>query len=499
MIMMKKYCFYLLIMTSLIACTKGYMPQPIPLPKDDTPSGPNPSNNFPTVVTVDASKSEGNIMQIERANVHSTTGKLPGERGKQWLQGLGHTTIRTWIQLRFVYNKGNLNYNYKYGTSDIGVEESLAFHSECADSLLIALTAYTAPHKSPLLPRGTAFQNFVKETLLYYKRKYPKIKYIQVGNEPDYNGETVAQYYPVYKDYYKAINAVNTELGLGPAERLLISNGPFTSVKDFAPILNYTAEFLDAYRADTDPQKRLDYFSFNCYTDQGNPKLFETAKPSINALMQERGLPIVPVYVTEFGLVGGNYIPTGWNAADMMSSYPAAQLSKAFYLYEGGIDKVFNWSINHSTIAHKSQFGDLETGILNPYGHLLTFGKELSSRQTRINAVSTNLTNRGLGINAIASMGNDRGMAVIVWNYNWTNNLPNQNINVKIDNIPAVAFGEDINAKVYILDSKNNNYFTNASQTALQTTIDAKYVYEPTLNIPLTLEKNSVALIVLTP
>src|SRR5690606_27230846 len=101
----------------------------------------------------------GDMMRIEKANVHSTTSPLPSEKAKTWIKNLNHSVLRTWIQLRYVYNNGNINYNYKYAGSDEPLESSLAFYSTCADSLLIALSAYNPSSAWPL-PQGDDFKNF---------------------------------------------------------------------------------------------------------------------------------------------------------------------------------------------------------------------------------------------------------------------------------------------------------------------------------------------------
>ncbi len=479
-----------------LGCVKNN-PQPT-VPAMPTLTG-GTSGSASSVITVDAGVSLGNMMRIEQSNVHSTTSALPGEKTRQWLQGLNHKTIRTWLALRTINNEGQ---NYKYD-SGVPVETSLAFYSTCADSLLIALTAYTPTASLPLPGngKGTLFQTFIKQQIVYYKTKFPKIKYIQAGNEPDFNGETAAAYYETYKDYYKAVNAANAELGLAGNNTIRLSNAAFTSTTNFfSGTMDYANQFLALYAADTDPGKRLDFFSINCYTEQTNPKLFETVKPQITAALNAKGITPRQVFVTEYGLVGGTFIPAAWVQAQVMTAWPAAQVAKAFYLYEGGADRVFNWAIAHGDILHKSEVADLTNAYLNPYGNALSLSKMLSDRVTRIKATSTKLTDKGLGINAMAAMGNGKGIAILVWNYNYTNFTPDQEIKVQINNIPKALFTGKMNAEVYLIDSKNNNYYndpTNAKAlTALSTTA---YDYSATLSIPLKLEGNAVALIVLNP
>jgi hypothetical protein len=463
------------------------------------PAAPSSNpNGYSTIINADCSITQGNVMRIEQANVHSTTSPLPSEKSRTWIQGMNHTTIRTWLALSTIYNKG---YTYKYdGGAD--AETSLAYYSTCADSLLIALTAYNGSVSAPVPAKPTAFQSFLTQTLIYYKNKFPKIKYIEAGNEPDYLGEEVADYYENYKYYYKAVNAANTQLGLTGSNRILLSNAPFTSSTSSGGNITYTytAAFLALYKADTDPGKRLDFFSVHCYNGINDPITLKTVKPQITATLATNGLAALPVFITEYGMVGGEFIPSGWSESDMVTTWPAAQLAKAFYLYDGGCDRVFNWCINHGTILHKSELGDLTNATPNPYGNALLFAKEVSARGTRIKVTSSKLSSAGLGINALASMGNSKGVAILVWNYNYTNAVADQNINVQLSNIPQANFPDGkMNVKVYMLDSNNNNFFNNANQNTLKTTSDNTYAYSSSLATSLKLQQNSVALIVVTP
>ena len=478
-----------------LGCVKNN-PQPT-IPAMPTLPGSN-SGVASSVITVDANVILGNVMRFEQSNVHSTTAALPGEKTRAWLQDMSHKTIRTWLALRTINKEGQ---NYKYD-SGVPVETSLAFYSTCADSLLIALTAYTPTASLPLPGngKGALFQTFIKQQIIYYKNKFPKIKYIQAGNEPDFNGETAANYYETYKDYYKAVNAANAELGLAGNNTIRLSNAAFTSNTNFFfGTMDYANQFLALYAADIDPGKRLDFFSVNCYTEQTNPKLFETVKPQIMAALNAKGITPRQVFVTEFGLVGGTFIPAAWVQSQIITAWPAAQLAKAYYLYEGGVERVFNWAIAHGDILHKSEIADLNNAYPNPYGYALMMGKMLSDRGTRIKTTATKLTDKGLGINAIAAMGNGKGMAILVWNYNYTNFTAEQEIKVQINNIPKSLFTAKMNAKIYMIDSKNNNIYNNPSQNTLTAIIDQAYEYSATLSVPVKLEGNAVALIILNP
>jgi|GEM_PF-1005935 len=491
--------FLLFILLALCACSKKNAESEVPDPPSppvitDGPANANLSN---IAVTVDCNQSQGSIFRFEQANTTSTTSPLPGDKSRIWLQGLHHKVVRVWIQLRYVKNKG---YNYKYEGSNVPLEDALTYYSTISDSLLVCMSAYNGTAASPMPTAGANYQDFVKQTVIYYKNKFPKIKYIQVGNEPDYNGDAIDSYYPYYKDYYKGIAAANAALNLTGDKRILISNGPFTSTTTFGDMLPYTNQFLAKYAADTDPDKHLDFFSFHCYTENDNPKSISDDRTQLDNLMSNHGLPKIPVFITELGIYGGSYIPSAWTEVDAVTAQAPGQLAKLYNLYEGGIDRVFNWAIFHNTITRKSELADLQNAYTYPYGNALQCSSELSARGTRIQTALTKaLDSKGLGINSMAAMGNDKGIAVLVWNYNFTNTVADQSGNIMVKNIPKAMFPNKIQRKVYLIDSRNNNFFNNSNQQSLTALSDDSFDYSASVGIPLTLEKNSVALVVLTP
>lgn len=463
---------------------------------------PSPADEAASAVIVDCAKPQGKIMHIEEANGSSTTSPLPGEASRRWLQALETKVTRAWIQLVFVYNNGRINYNYKYSGSNVGVEDALAFYSTTTDSLLIALSGHRTSG-SFVMPTGTAYQDFVRETILYYKRKFPKIKYIQVSNEPDAGNETMATYYPVYQHYYRGLNQANQILRQEnvllqlPYDPIFLSNGAFTS--NVPNMLTYARTFFTSYAADPDPGKKLDFFSFHSYGESNRPLELLTARRRIDSAMRSHQLPVIPVFLSEFGMVGGSSLPSGLTLEQTVTMQPAGQLTKAFYLYEGGIDRVFNWAIHHSTIVYKSELLDIQNGYASPYGNALVLSKKLSDMETRVQAVSKNIDSVGLGIHAMATKDNNKGVALLVWNYNWTRSVQEKDIQVMIKNIPKECFANrKIHATIYVIDSKNNNYFINPSQNTLAVTTEQIYDYKSYVKIPLKLERSAVVLILLS-
>lgn len=468
-----------------------------PTHEQDPPDPPEPEVVDSTSrIVVDAGVTLGPVMQIARASTHSTSSPLPGEATRAYMQGLQHEVVRTWIQTRYVYNKGNIDYNYKYEGSRVGAEDALRFYATTGRTVLIALSAYNATSAWPL-PQGDAFKDFLRETLVYYKRKYPNIRYIQVGNEPDAADETMATYYPIYRHYYRAVNEANAALNLQGDDRILISNGPFTS--NVPNMLEYAGAFLTAYAADTDPAKKLDFFSFHSYGETNRPLELLTARQRIDAAMAAHGLPRIPVFVSEYGMFGGSTLPTRMTPEEVLTMQPAGQLTKAFYLYEGGIDNVFNWAIHHATLPSKSQVANVETGVLYPYGHALRMAKAVSDRQTRVQAMSRGIDTVGLGTHVLASMLPGRGVAVLVWNFNWRNPAPEPALNVFVNHLSQTIVGARVRRTIYLLDSQHNNVFTNPAQTTLQPLSEEVVPFSTHMNISLSLETSAVALILLEP
>ncbi|MEE6186621.1 hypothetical protein [Niabella digestorum] len=494
---MKYRIITLLAIAVLTGCIKKGIQPPIPEMPDI------PETVLPSLITVDCSQQEGPIMQLHRYNGSSTTSGMPGDAARNWMQQLQTKLVRVWIQLVYVYNNGNINYNYTYRGNTMKVEDALSFYSSCSDSLLIAMSGHKTSG-SYGMPTGDAYKDLVRETILYYKRKYPKIKYIHVGNEVDHGGETMATYYPVYQYYYRGLNEANTILQAeyqseGKSyDPILIGNSTFTG--NITSMLEYAETFVKSYANDPSPNKKFDFFTFNSYGEANRPAELLTAKSKIDNMMRLNGLPTVPVIVSEYGIQGGSALPSGVTLDQMMLMQAAGQLAKAYYMYEGGINAICHWLVNHGSLIHKSQLLDVQNAYASPYGNMLVLSKMLADHKNRIKVTSKGLDNVGLGINAMAAADQSKGIAILVWNYNWTKAVNTQDILVGINNIPSSYFPAGrIHCDIYTIDSQNNNYYINSSQTSLSITKEIDLDYNQNIQIPLTLEGAAVSLIVLKP
>jgi len=480
----------ILVITILMSCSTKSVRKPVD-------SGPAPIDTVKADVLVDCAITQGPVMRIEGENNASTTSDLPGDKTRSWLKSLHPHMIRLWIQLQYVYNKGAINYNYKISGTNAHLEDVLAYYSACTDSLLVVLSAYKGSATWPV-PQDAAFTQFLTNTLGYYKVKYPKISYVTVGNEPNHEDEPMSSYYPAYQRFYRAVNRVNDSLDLQD-NPIKICNGALTS--NISGMLAYADGFLKAYAEDTDPSKHLDAFCFHSYGESDRPAQLAGAGERIDSAMAANHLPKIPILVTEFGLVGGHGLPKGMTLDQTITMEPAGQLTKAFYLYEGGISAMFNWCIHHKTIEYKSEIADLDEATLYPYGNAINFARAVSDRQTRISASSDHINTNGLGVHVLASMGNGKGVAVLVWNYNWTNvDNSSGDFIVRVKNIPLSEFGSGkFASQIFLIDARHNNYSYDRSQNTLKASVQGIENYAGSMDFNVHLEANAVALILLTP
>ncbi|HYD52832.1 MAG TPA: hypothetical protein VEA99_09405, partial [Gemmatimonadaceae bacterium] len=368
------------------------------------------------------------------------------------------------------------------------------FYATTGKDILIALSAYN-PTSRWTMPEGEALVDFLRETLVHYKRKYPNVRYVQVGNEPDAGDETMATYYPIYRAYYRAVNGANAALRLKGDERILLSNGPFTS--NVTNMVAYANGFFAAFAADPDTTKRLDFFSFHSYGETDRPAQLRTARERIHAAMAAHGIPPVPLFVSEYGLFGGSTLPVRMMLDSLMTMQPAGMLTKALYLYEGGVDAVFNWAIHHRTLPSKSQVADVATGVTYPYGNMLKLARMLSARETRIAATSSNVDANGLGTHAVASMAPGKGVAILVWNYHWRQPAAPRDFTIQVKNLPHGAIGgQRVKRTIWVVDRDHNNYWRNPAQDRLVPTSVDEVPYAEAMTIPLSFQ-SGVALVLL--
>lgn len=296
----------------------------------------------------------------------------------------------------------------------------LATYHDRAQTLLVNWqTSY-----DPLVTGGTwsAAELFAAERdmLAHYKRRYPKIEYLEVENEKIWKPEDVPGYYLKYRLMYQVANAVNAMRLPGPALKV---GGPTLDIYSEWRL----APFLDAYRADPDPAKRLDFVSYHQYlvnTDASKPwtankdfpAIVASERSNVDTLLKKRNLPLVPIFVSEVGVFPQlRETPLGLDA-DL--HIQAAALASLHYHYAERPGIVpFDWTIDHPENDRKDLFLDIRTGETRPYYNVLRMESMLPA--TRYHASSDALSPRGTGVYGLAAA--DAGtIAAMTWNYQWT-------------------------------------------------------------------------------
>jgi hypothetical protein len=304
-----------------------------------------------------------------------------------------------------------------------GGEAYLDYWAARADRLLLNWqTGYDQFASQP----GFSLDAFVAAqaaALTHYKTRYPEIDLVEAENEDFGSGEGVAGYYVKYTVVYRVVAAVNQAIAAGrvPGPALKVG-GPAIDV--FSELR--LGQFLDAYRADPRGDKRLDFVSYHQYlinTGSGDwtatkdyPAVVAGERARVTQLLSARGLPVVPVHVTEIGIFPGTRASSLGFEADL--HIQAAALASLHYHYCGQPGIVpFDWTVDHPENDRKDLFVDTGTGVPRPYLNALGMLSMLPG--TRYVAASDSLSARGTGVYGLAGADPAR-IAVMTWNYQWT-------------------------------------------------------------------------------
>ncbi len=257
-----------------------------------------------------------------------------------------------------------------------------------------------------------------RDALAHLKKRYPKIEYIEVENEP----ADIAAYYPKYRMMYQVVNAVS-DLKL-PGAKLKVGGPTLDTFSD-----RRLGQFFDLYKADADHGKRLDFVSYHQYLitteghwheDKDNPAIVATERARVDRMLAARGLVSRPVLITESGMfpaMRGSSPDLGMDA-DLHIQAAGMASMHYFYLNQRGITPL-HWTVDHPENDRKDLFFDTASGLPRPYYNAIRMQSMLP--QTRYEASSDRLSKEGIGVYALAAA-TDKKVAVMSWNYQWTQN-----------------------------------------------------------------------------
>ncbi|MDP3673752.1 MAG: glycosyl hydrolase [Novosphingobium sp.] len=495
-----------------------------------TPQGaPAPAAGMrDAAVTVDFGQTRGTLLRTERYNNLTRANRWLPQRDAdvQFFneQGLHGHIYRVWIIVEEIHDFKTGRYNYD------GIDDYLADVSRLSDELLVVLDTRESMGKLRRTPEQ--LRTPVKTILRYIKERHSQVKYIEPFNEPDHNLRDFMkpeQLYAYYRVYNQAVNEVNRELK--PKIPLLIG-GPATGScgSPWAPPgpnnMGWIPKFLDAYAADRDPGKRLDFLSYHAYGFFKNqrtcsdyqpirtdPSILAGQRARTDDELRKRGLDVnIPSFLTETGGYPG---PSYDNKQDPRPDYLRQAAIMASYMYwylENPKDVPFNWVLRHSQEERKDQLvtrarngqrietkgadnvEDLPTRTFTPYGNQMLMFSKL--KRERVGAWSSALQ-AGKGVYALATR-DDSGAAVMVWNYQQAAAQPFR-VAIDMGQLPANLRGKTLRQRMYRIDDKISNYWGNPATANLQQVSDAVVKPGARLNVSVDLTANALQLIVLEP
>jgi hypothetical protein len=315
------------------------------------------------------------------------------------------------------------------------------------------------------------------------------------------------------------VKEVNRELL--PAKPLLIG-GPVTGScgSPWAPAgpnnVGWIPKFLDAYAADKDPSKRLDFISYHAYgffknqtncSDyepiRNNPSMLAEQRARTDDELRKRGLDVnIPAFITETGGYPG---PSYDNKDDARPDYLRQATTLASYMYwylESPKDVPFNWVLRHASEERKDQLitrggpdrKSMLTRTFTPYGNQMLMFSKLKTERVVANSSALRA---GKGVYAIATK-DDSGAAVVVWNYQQTGNQPYR-VTIDLSSLPENLRDRSLRQTMYRIDEKISNYWGNPDTANLQRVAESRIGSRARHRLTIELTPNALQLIVLEP
>lgn len=478
---------------------------------DSAPQTASESPIDQATVAVDFAAVQGDLLRTEAYNTWDNGDPAPDLRTDdvEFLneQGLHSEVVRVGFKVDELCN-------VKTNTCDFSpVADWLDDISAATDSLVVHLTPEKIIHDKRL---PSDARPLLKLAIQELKQRFPKIRYIEATNEPDweFHGSQIYagkdpvlqpdEVYAYYVPYYQAVNEVND--ALPASERLKIGGPALTGMTE-----TWMTAFLDGYAADSNPGKRLDFISYHGYGEfsddfkayrayKSDPSEVSTQRARLDKWLQARQLTEgIPVFITETGIYPG---PSFDEPDPSKNDYirQAAGLASLHYWWaeQAGVYP-FNWVVRHATQGRKDQIitrspeGPL-TDTFSPYGNMLLMQSRMKG--TQVQATSDSLTG-GQGVYAVASK-DESGASVMVWNYQHINN---GRFRTTIDMSGLSAdFGDGaMRQRLYRIDQNTSNYWAEPGQANLQEVDEQIVTAGKRHSETVDLEPNAIYLLLLEP
>jgi len=455
------------------------------------------------VVSIDGSNEMGNLIRTERYN--NISHHVPDGRDVSLFKenGLGAKVLRVWISDEKLYDKETGKYNYEQ------LNEYLAAANPATDFLLANFKFLGLIHEWADTPEQG--KPIIEKLLTDLKSNFPKLRYIEVMNEPDFGPEYLnklnpTNYYQYYKIVYEAVYNVNEKLN--PDVPLEVG-GPSVAKFD----LKWIIKFLDDYKNDPSPNKKLDFVSWHAYFEiadseyaflKDDPSRIKGQRAIFEKELAKRGLSkSIPSFITEMGIYPGPLFDQQGSMRNDHLRQAAGLASVHYWFLENAHVYPFNWVMRHHVEGRKDQlvtrdeFGDplLHYGKFTPYGNSLVMFAKL--KENRLNASTSTPISDGKGIYTLATS-DSSGVAVMVWNFQSVSNT-GYHTEVVFNKLPSEFKSKKIRVKTYKIDFETSNYHADLENSNLQLVEEKVYKKTTELKKTVFLHPNALQLLVLEP
>lgn len=488
---------------------------------DATSAGVGTSSTLSANVSVDFGAEQGELPHPERYNNFGNVTVFPAQRAQDVSflnqQGLHGSVYRTWLSSPGAPAADNVFNECDLATQKCDFTPLDAYLTQAgtvSDSVLVNLNPTDfVTGKRPIAD----LEPLLELILRNLKEKYPRVDYVEVFNEPDWqfygqalNAGQPSQatlqpggLYPFYVPFYQAVNKINKGLR---SERRIQVGGPafsFLDPKWFQP-------FLSAFAADPNPHKRLDFISYHSYLKwddsykvptfyKDDLRMVAADRTTLQGWLKNDGLPKeTPAFITETGIYPGPSFDDPAPKNDYLRQ--AAAMATDSYMFGNQPNTyMFNWCVRHGSQERKDELvtrtanGPL-TNTLTPYGNVMLMQSMM--KDTKVSAVADGLQ-ADHGVYALASK-DHTGASLMVWNWQHTDDSSYQ-ATIDMSRLPSNLRHGPVRERVYRIDQTTSDYFTDPSTANLQM-VDQKTVQlGRTHTESLALTPNAIYLILFEP
>ncbi|MBE5782770.1 MAG: hypothetical protein E7329_05560 [Clostridiales bacterium] len=222
--------------------------------------------------------------------------------------------IRTWVTLDEIWDieTDTYDWNYQIGVDKLGdkryypydwpisrpsethFEDYLTSFCRLADEAMLNIRRFERETADGLMSYEK-YEEVVEKVIEHCKDLCDNIVYIEVSNEseiPSFGSLTVAEYMPLYNCICHVVKRLNERRGWNLKVGGTAMTGGWT-------LRGLWHDYMKALAEDTDPDKRIDFYSFHAYNPDNNclQQMYNMHKSDV----VKYGLPDAPLFFDEYG------------------------------------------------------------------------------------------------------------------------------------------------------------------------------------------------------